>query len=96
MIGFNQYNGDYAIVIANNKYCISGAYTDLEFALTEEGAKSAVSITTENGHDYFTPTQNGFVFVNGAGADTCINLSWSGTKDGQNMKICQALLSTRQ
>lgn len=83
MVGFNQYNGDYARVIANNKYCISGAYTDLEFALTEEGAKSAVSITTENGHDYFTPTQNGFVFVNGAGADTCINLSWSGTKDGE-------------
>lgn len=77
--GFNQYNGQYARVFGGKEYYISGTYTAVKFAAAVDGAQTDVTVVDR----LFTPSEDGYVFVTGADSTTCINLSWSGYRNGE-------------
>lgn len=85
---FNLTTG-YARVIATsfnddgaNGYCIRGTYSTIKFSPTINGTKTNVSVTPRTLNDYsyngFDVTENGYIFITGGNATTCISLVWSG------------------
>lgn len=79
--GFNQYDAvaGYAHVKGDNQYRIAGTYTSLGFTTTIGGATTTVTVTDNK----FTPTEDGYIYVNGASGDILIALVWSGTMDSE-------------
>lgn len=76
MVGFNALDPDSntAKAVGGMRYQITGAYT----ALSLDGAA-----VTPDGGGYFTPAESGTLTVTGGGADTCVHLVWSGSRDGE-------------
>ena len=75
--GWNLYDdvAGYAVALkyADQAYFrVAGTYTSLEYSATVDGAHSP--ITVDNG--LFEIMSNGYVWVNGAGADTEIYMTW--------------------
>lgn len=77
--GFNQFDGTKAMVFGGKAYFINGTYSTLKFAKTIDGTQTDI---TPSDHLY-TPTEDGYIFATGMSADFCINLSWSGERDGE-------------
>ena len=77
--GYNQYNATagYAHVKGSNQYRVSGTYTSLGFTTEVGGTTSAVTVTSGK----FTPSEDGYIYVNGASGDILIALVWSGIRD---------------
>lgn len=77
--GYNQYNATagYAHVKGSNQYRISGTYTSLGFTTEVGGTTTAVTVTGGK----FTPSEGGYIYVNGASGDILIALVWSGIRD---------------
>lgn len=70
-VGFNLWDGNNARVFGNKTYYIGGTYTSVKFATTINGQQSSVTVSNH----LFTPSNDGYIFVNGAGSDTIVNLS---------------------
>lgn len=81
--GWNLYNNTdgYAKVVDYSElygYAIDGSYTLLEFATTINGARSTITVVDGN----FAVTADGYVFVTGGDATTCIYPTWSDWQGG--------------
>lgn len=79
--GFNQYDSvaGYAHVKGDNQYRVAGTYTSLGFSTTIGGSTTAVTVTDGR----FTPSEDGYIYVNGGSGDILIALVWSGTMDNE-------------
>lgn len=81
--GWNLYNhatGRARVIKYSNLYGfrIDGTYTSLAFAETLSGVQTSVTVTD---HNFMIPS-DGYVFVTGGDATTCIYETWSDWTDG--------------
>lgn len=87
--GFNQFDGSKAKVFGGKAYYINGTYSTLKFAKTIDGEQTDITPT----NNLYTPAEDGYIFATGTGAEFCINLSWSGYRNGEHEPYWQ---ETRQ
>jgi hypothetical protein len=78
--GFNQYDNskqtENVHVLADQKYRIKGPYGTLKYS-------DGTDVTVTDG--YFTPDRVDYLTLSGGNnVDTCVHLSWSGYRDGDN------------
>lgn len=81
--GWNLYNnstGRARVIKYSNLYGfrIDGSYTSIAFAETLSGAQTSVTVTD---HNFMIPS-DGYIFVTGGDATTCIYETWSDWTDG--------------
>lgn len=77
--GFNQFDGTKAKVFGGKAYYINGTYSTLKFAKTIDGTQTDITPSA----NLYTPTEDGYIFATGVSDDFCINLSWSGVRNGE-------------
>lgn len=71
--GFNAWDGEKAIVIGGNEYYVNGTYGTLSLDGEE------ITVTANK----FTPAHNGIITASSPSETLCINLSWSGYRNGE-------------
>lgn len=76
--GFNQFNGEYAEVLPNNTYYLSGTYTTIGFTEEIGGTLEDITIPTDK---LYTPTKKGYIYATGTNIN--INLSHTGVRNGE-------------
>lgn len=77
-IGFNAFNGEYAEVIGGQAYYLGGAIDTAHFATEIVGDMTEITIPENR---LYTPSENGYIYA--TGSDICINLSYSGVRNGE-------------
>ena len=87
-IGFNQFDGEKAKVIANQKYYLNGDYTYLGF---QQDKNSNVVVFDLPSNRIYTPNYNGYIVAKGE--NICINLSHTGYRNGEYLPYEEFILS---
>lgn len=77
-VGFNAYNGEYAKVLGGYQYELVGTYSSIGFSEEIGGELTNIEMPSDK---LYTPDKNGYIYAQGA--DICIHLIHTGTRNGQ-------------